>query len=642
MNQTGIEEVTTKTEMQIAQAGEQYPDEIKETATKAEISIEKKAQKVLNKLQEKVYKYAQRLDDSVNKSIESDNFVKILSLEDYQIDLSGASDMMQESNRLLAEDIKGEVKEIIKFVVDFDKNLLDMAAITNLIQARQAQLAQMLLTTDTLRIQELFQKKFNEGWTYKQLAQEFSNLSGLETWRAERIARTEVNSLVGDSDRAYLQGIGVGMIQLSIAKNACRLCAEKEKIQYPVNTKLTPVHPNCRCRTKAVIPQQWLVLKALVEQKGEMVLKAQSIATDHQNKLKKEIERLTSNIEAVTKTITIENEYLQKSLKTKELEIVKTYKTLRDSIEDLSVKYKNVNGAKNQILNQILTIEKSISLISEKQAEMYLEKVQAEDVEGIEELVRNILKDIKINILNSGGGSGGGGTWGSITGNIQNQTDLLNELNLKLDTADLTDANISFSDITINNATTTKHGFLPKLSGNPAQFLNGEGDYSTIPASSTLAGYTEVSFTSQTSVTVTHNFGVKPVVNVLSNTGAVLIPLTITHTSDNAFTVTFDEITTGSIVASAGSQIPNIITVSTNYPITGDDNIVIADTAGITITLPTAVGRAGQTYIIDNASSGNISITGTSGQTIQGETTQTLSSNNSIETYSNNINWRLK
>ena len=36
----------------------------------------------------------------------------------------------------------------------------------------------------------------------------------------------------------------------------------------------------------------------------------------------------------------------------------------------------------------------------------------------------------------------------------------------------------SFSDNTKNNATTSKHGFLPKLSGNDNEFLDGEGNWS--------------------------------------------------------------------------------------------------------------------------------------------------------------------
>lgn len=45
----------------------------------------------------------------------------------------------------------------------------------------------------------------------------------------------------------------------------------------------------------------------------------------------------------------------------------------------------------------------------------------------------------------------------------------------------VTEANLSFTDITTANATSSQHGLLPKLSGNAAEFLNGDGAWSTLP-----------------------------------------------------------------------------------------------------------------------------------------------------------------
>jgi hypothetical protein len=59
-------------------------------------------------------------------------------------------------------------------------------------------------------------------------------------------------------------------------------------------------------------------------------------------------------------------------------------------------------------------------------------------------------------------------------------------------------------------------------------------------------------FTSQTSVTVTHDFGYYPVVNVIDNTGAQIIPLSVVHNSVDDFTVTFSISTTGIILSTAG------------------------------------------------------------------------------------------
>jgi hypothetical protein len=90
---------------------------------------------------------------------------------------------------------------------------------------------------------------------------------------------------------------------------------------------------------------------------------------------------------------------------------------------------------------------------------------------------------------------------------------------------------------------------------------SGWSGYSGISGFSGYSGYSGLqgstggivqAFTSQTSVTMTHNFAKKPVVNVIDNTGAVIVPYSIIHASDNAFTVTFTNSTTGSIIASIG------------------------------------------------------------------------------------------
>ena len=66
------------------------------------------------------------------------------------------------------------------------------------------------------------------------------------------------------------------------------------------------------------------------------------------------------------------------------------------------------------------------------------------------------------------------------------------------------------------------------------------------------AQYNSTTFTAQTSVTVTHNFGAYPVVNVIDNNDEQIIPLSVTHDSVNAFTVTFSASTTGTILSTAG------------------------------------------------------------------------------------------
>lgn len=89
------------------------------------------------------------------------------------------------------------------------------------------------------------------------------------------------------------------------------------------------------------------------------------------------------------------------------------------------------------------------------------------------------------------GGSGSvSGTWtaavlvaaslsatnGTITGNLLVSGTLTPA---SLAGAVVAESNLNFVDGTVGNATASKHGLLPKLSGNAAQFLNGTGGFST-------------------------------------------------------------------------------------------------------------------------------------------------------------------
>ncbi len=55
-------------------------------------------------------------------------------------------------------------------------------------------------------------------------------------------------------------------------------------------------------------------------------------------------------------------------------------------------------------------------------------------------------------------------------------------------TGDQTDATLTFTDITTNDSSSAKHGFLKKLSNNAAQFLNGVGEWVVPSGSGDVAG----------------------------------------------------------------------------------------------------------------------------------------------------------
>jgi len=202
-----------------------------------------------------------------------------------------------------------------------------------------------------------------------------------------------------------------------------------------------------------------------------------------------------------------------------------------------------------------------------------------------------------------------------------------------------TDATIMMSDITTNNATTVKHWFLPKLSGNSLQFLDWNWNFA-IPSVWITNSYLATSFTGQTTINITHNFGVYPVVQVVNNNWAVVIPVSITNNTLNDFSVSLAVSTTGIIIATVWSPQPqNLISVSANYTVLVSDRIIQVTASNKTITLPTAVGNTGRQFIIKNISGGNTILATTSLQLIDWILTQTIPSYSAIDVYSDWVNY---
>ena len=201
------------------------------------------------------------------------------------------------------------------------------------------------------------------------------------------------------------------------------------------------------------------------------------------------------------------------------------------------------------------------------------------------------------------------------------------------------EADISLSNNTTNNATTSRHGFLPILPNNATLYLNGQGNYTTPSGLSINNSYSQTAF-SGTTVTVVHNWGAYPIVQVIDNTGAVIIPMSIVNNTLNDFTVTFSSSHTGTIIASLGGPQPQAVSVVTsNYAVLTTDRIVKVTTTGITVTLPTAVGNTGREYYINNTTSGNIFLTGTSSQTISGQLIQVIPSGSTAQVYSDGVGY---
>jgi len=106
---------------------------------------------------------------------------------------------------------------------------------------------------------------------------------------------------------------------------------------------------------------------------------------------------------------------------------------------------------------------------------------------------------------------GGVAVWGTITGTLSSQTDLQSALDGKQDSGNYatgggiatgtntgdqtlpTDATIVTTDVTTNNATTSKHGWLQKLPGGTSTFLRADGAFAA-PTASVAIYQTEIDF----------------------------------------------------------------------------------------------------------------------------------------------------
>ncbi|MFW6219679.1 MAG: hypothetical protein ACOCZ5_00030 [bacterium] len=207
---------------------------------------------------------------------------------------------------------------------------------------------------------------------------------------------------------------------------------------------------------------------------------------------------------------------------------------------------------------------------------------------------------------------------------------------------DITEDNIILSDVNTNNVTINRHGFAPKLPNDPSLFLNGQGSYVTPTGLGFVNHYIKQQYLNETSVNVIHDFGTEPLVQILDDDGEVIIPLSIKHNSINDFTVTFSSETSGFILASLGSpQLPSFKSVSEDYTVEMDDEVISVTESGVIISLITANGNLSKRYVIDNASIGDITIEAFGSETINNLNEQKIPSNNSVTIISNGYNWRI-
>lgn len=82
----------------------------------------------------------------------------------------------------------------------------------------------------------------------------------------------------------------------------------------------------------------------------------------------------------------------------------------------------------------------------------------------------------------------------------------------------------------------------------------------------------------------------------------------------------------------------SVYSANVNYTITDSDYIVDCSNT-ITVTLPTAVGRSGVTYVIKNSGVGTITLEGDGTETIDGALTLSIATTKCYTVVSNGTNW---
>ena len=109
------------------------------------------------------------------------------------------------------------------------------------------------------------------------------------------------------------------------------------------------------------------------------------------------------------------------------------------------------------------------------------------------------------------------------------------------------------------------------------------------------------------------------------------------HAHDERY---YTETETDALLAAKGDAELTVVSKTATYTALATDDVVLC-TGTFTVTLPTAVGIAGKAYYIKNVSTGVVTLDGAGSETMDGETTLTLSDDDSVEVVSDGSNWRI-
>ena len=153
--------------------------------------------------------------------------------------------------------------------------------------------------------------------------------------------------------------------------------------------------------------------------------------------------------------------------------------------------------------------------------------------------------------------------------------------------------------------------------------ISGENSFGSVSGSTVFGGYISINGTN-----LTNALGVNGNASIGGYTAAPTNGLYVA----------------GETVHASGISTP-IISKNANYTLTSTDDTIKVTASGVTMTLPTSVGRTGREFTIINASNGDITVATTSSQLIGNYTTATtltILSNNSYTLKSDGVGWVIK
>lgn len=198
----------------------------------------------------------------------------------------------------------------------------------------------------------------------------------------------------------------------------------------------------------------------------------------------------------------------------------------------------------------------------------------------------------------------------------------------------------------LDTVTKTLISSLPVFTNDPNKFLNDQGVF-TIPTGITN-NYTSPSFTSVTSVTINHGWGVDPEIQCVDTLGFLFEPMSVytEPIAKDTSIVYFDRSTSGSVLLTVGADSSNPYTTkSVDYQLTTADETIEVIVTGKTMTLPDATTCLGQPFEVICATTTTICDT-LSSQTIGNLTTGnpitfTLVEGEVLKVKSNGTNFRM-